>query len=101
MTVLSLARRSLWNRRGTAALVVCSVALSVALLLGVERLRTEARKKGLDPNVWFRNVELIAARRIGRETVQYVSNVYKYYVAYRLIVDRLDLMDKVKVQSGK
>ena len=65
----------------------------------VARLRAEARKKGLDPNVWFRNVEIIAARRIGRETVQYVSNIYKYYIAYRLIVDKLDLMDNVKAQK--
>ena len=43
---------------------------------------------GLNPNVWFRNVEIVAAKRIGRETVQYVSNIYKYYVAYRLIVDK-------------
>jgi hypothetical protein len=31
--------------------------------------RTEAAEKGLDPNVWFNNVELIAARRVGQETV--------------------------------
>jgi membrane-bound lytic murein transglycosylase MltF len=53
----------------------------------VARLRREARVMGLDPNVWFRNVEIVAAKRIGRETVQYVSNIYKYYIAYRLIVD--------------
>lgn len=52
----------------------------------VARLRKEAAKKGLDRNIWFNNVELVAARRIGRETVQYVSNIYKYYIAYRLIV---------------
>jgi len=50
----------------------------------VRRLRNEAKKSGLDPNVWFGNVEVIAAKRIGRETVQYVSNIYKYYLAYRL-----------------
>lgn len=43
---------------------------------------------GLDPNIWFDNVEIVAARRFGRETVQYVSNIYKYYIAYRLIADR-------------
>jgi hypothetical protein len=37
--------------------------------------------------VWFGNVEQIASERIGRETVTYVSNIYKYYVAYRLIVE--------------
>ena len=51
----------------------------------IARLRKEAGKKGLDPNVWFKNVEVVAARRIGRETVQYVSNIYKYYTAYRML----------------
>lgn len=51
----------------------------------VARLRQEAVKMGLDPNVWFHNVEVVAAKRIGRETVQYVSNIYKYYVAYKLL----------------
>jgi membrane-bound lytic murein transglycosylase MltF len=52
----------------------------------IAKLRGEAKKKGLDPNVWFNNVEVIAARRIGRETVQYVDNIYKYYVAYKHIM---------------
>jgi membrane-bound lytic murein transglycosylase MltF len=51
----------------------------------VRQLRKEAAKRGLDPNVWFGNVEQIASERIGRETVTYVSNIYKYYVAYKLI----------------
>jgi membrane-bound lytic murein transglycosylase MltF len=59
----------------------------------VARLRAEAKKMGLDPNVWFRNVEVVAAQRIGRETVQYVSNIYKYYIAYRLIIDQLNLKE--------
>ncbi len=56
----------------------------------VSRLREEAEENGLDPNVWFRNVEVIAAKRIGRETVQYVSNIYKYYVSYKLIGETLE-----------
>jgi membrane-bound lytic murein transglycosylase MltF len=51
----------------------------------VRQLRIEARKRGLDPNVWFGNVEQIASERVGRETVTYVSNIYKYYVAYQLV----------------
>jgi membrane-bound lytic murein transglycosylase MltF len=51
----------------------------------VKQLRAEAASKGLDPNVWINNVEVIAASRIGMETVSYVSNIYKYYVAYKLI----------------
>ena len=56
----------------------------------VRQLRREAEKRGLDPNVWFGNVELIASERIGRETVTYVSNIYKYYVAYRLVVEEAE-----------
>lgn len=54
----------------------------------VRELRAEARGEGLDPNRWFDHVEVIAARRIGRETVDYVRNIYKYYVAYQLILAR-------------
>lgn len=48
----------------------------------IARLRSQAEVLGLDPDVWFRNVETVAAEEIGRETVQYVSNIYKYYIAY-------------------
>ena len=51
----------------------------------VKNLRDEAAQKGLNPNVWIDNVEVIAANRVGAETVNYVSNIYKYYVAYKLI----------------
>jgi membrane-bound lytic murein transglycosylase MltF len=51
----------------------------------VRQLRQEAAARGLDENVWFNNVERLAAERIGRETVTYVSNIYKYYVSYLLV----------------
>ena len=54
----------------------------------VADLRRKAADKGLDPDVWLDNVELIAAREIGRETVQYVANIFKYYIAYRLSMER-------------
>ena len=54
----------------------------------IARLRKEAREMGLDPNVWFQNVEVVAAKRIGRETVQYVSNIFKYYVIYSLLKEK-------------
>ncbi|MEA3292540.1 MAG: lytic transglycosylase F [Pseudomonadota bacterium] len=62
----------------------------------VAKLRKEAAQQGFDPNVWFGNVEVIAARRIGRETVQYVSNIYKYYLAYQLIVERMQSKGEAK-----
>ena len=43
------------------------------------------RRWGSTLNVWFNNVEVVAARDIGRETVTYVRNIYKYYVAYALV----------------
>jgi membrane-bound lytic murein transglycosylase MltF len=57
----------------------------------VARLRREARENGHDPNIWFDNVEIIAARRIGRETVTYVSNIFKYFVGYQIIRERTDI----------
>lgn len=54
----------------------------------IVRLRKEAEEQGLDPNKWFHNVELVAAKRIGRETVQYVSNIYKYWIAYSMVLER-------------
>jgi membrane-bound lytic murein transglycosylase MltF len=49
-------------------------------------LRKKAQADGLDPNKWFGNVELEVAKEVGQETVTYVSNIYKYYVAYKLTV---------------
>ena len=54
----------------------------------VLKLRKEAEKRGSNPNVWFNNVEIIAAQRIGEETVTYISNIYKYYVAYTLLEEQ-------------
>jgi membrane-bound lytic murein transglycosylase MltF len=56
----------------------------------IQRLRKVAAAEGLDPNKWFNNVEVVVAREVGRETVQYVSNIYKYYLAYKLAVEQLD-----------
>lgn len=53
----------------------------------VAQLRREAARRGLDQNVWFHNVEYVAAEKIGAETVTYVANIYKYYIAYRLIME--------------
>lgn len=54
----------------------------------IHSLREEAAKKGWDPNVWIGNVELIAAQGIGMETVTYVANIYKYYIAYKLVAEQ-------------
>ena len=67
----------------------------------VRQLRREAKERGLDPNVWFGNVERIASERIGRETVTYVSNIFKYYVAYRLLMDQQQRRDAAKASVKK
>lgn len=54
----------------------------------VLKLQKEAEKRGLNPYVWFNNVEIIAGLRIGEETVTYISNIYKYYVAYTLLEEQ-------------
>ena len=51
----------------------------------VQSFRKEAARRGLNPDRWFRNVEYVAAEKIGQETVTYVSNIFKYYVAYQLV----------------
>jgi membrane-bound lytic murein transglycosylase MltF len=53
----------------------------------ISQLRKDAAKRGLDPNVWFHNVEYVAAEKIGAETVTYVANIYKYYIAYKLLME--------------
>jgi len=60
----------------------------------IHSLRAEAAKEGLDPNVWVGNVEMVAAAKIGMETVTYVANIYKYYIAYKLVADRQAERDK-------
>ncbi len=62
----------------------------------IQSLRKEAAKRGLDPNTWFNNVALVASEKIGRETVTYVANIYKYYIAYKLVVEQADERQKAR-----
>jgi membrane-bound lytic murein transglycosylase MltF len=65
----------------------------------IRQLREKAAKRGLDPNKWFNNVEIVAAETIGRETVQYVSNIYKYYLAYQMAVEQMKQREAAKAAS--
>ena len=71
----------------------------------IRQLRRLSAERGLDPNVWFNNVELLAAEKIGRETVTYVWNIYKYYLAYQMIeeerADREKAKTAIKEGTGK
>jgi membrane-bound lytic murein transglycosylase MltF len=67
----------------------------------LKQLRRETATRGLDPNVWFGNVERVASERIGRETVTYVSNIYKYYIAYGLMSEPRDRREAAKATVGQ
>ena len=54
----------------------------------LKSFRAITKEMGLNPNIWFKNVERGAAKKVGLETVQYVSNIYKYYLAYRSLLER-------------
>ena len=70
----------------------------------IRQLRKAAAAQGFDPNVWIDNVEVVAAAKIGTETVTYVSNIYKYYVAYKLVEEenarRQKTMDELKSKAN-
>ena len=65
----------------------------------VAKLRKEAAAMGLDPNVWFNNVEIVAGKDIGQETVTYVANIYKYYVAYTLAAQHAKDIKQIQAQT--
>ena len=53
----------------------------------IAQMRQEAVKRRLDPDKWFNNVEIVTAERVGIETTTYVRNIYKYYAAYKLLLE--------------
>lgn len=62
----------------------------------INRLRRVAAARGLDPDVWFNNVELIVAAQVGRETVGYVGNIYRYYIAYKRSISMLESREDIQ-----
>jgi membrane-bound lytic murein transglycosylase MltF len=60
----------------------------------IARIRKEAAKRGFDPQKWFNNVEVVTAAKIGIETTTYVRNIYKYYIAYKLMLDVEEMKKK-------
>jgi membrane-bound lytic murein transglycosylase MltF len=69
----------------------------------IARMRKEAEKRGLDPDMWFNNVELVTAEKIGIETTTYVRNIFKYYAAYKLTLEAHEAQRKAReaVAPGK
>jgi membrane-bound lytic murein transglycosylase MltF len=62
----------------------------------ISQMRKLAEKRGLDPNKWFNNVEIVTAEKVGIETTTYVRNIYKYYAAYRLMLDMQEFQKKAR-----
>ena len=54
----------------------------------VQRIRALAKKSGYDPDVWFGHCEMAALRLVGQETVRYIRNINKYYIALRLVMQQ-------------
>ena len=65
----------------------------------IQSLRKKAEKSGLNPNKWFFNVEHVARKDIGRETVTYVGNIYKYYIAFSTAKSTLSERAKIQTQA--
>lgn len=64
----------------------------------IAQMRAEAKKRGLDPDKWFNNVELVTAEKVGIETTTYVRNIYKYYAAYKISAEVTDAQKKAREQ---
>ena len=64
----------------------------------IAKMRTETKKRGLDPDLWFNNVEIITAEKIGMATTTYVRNIFKYYAAYRLVQEAQSATAALKQQ---
>jgi membrane-bound lytic murein transglycosylase MltF len=62
----------------------------------ISQMRKEAQKRGLNPDKWFNNVEIVTAEKVGIETTTYVRNIFKYYTAYKLALDVLDEQKKAR-----
>ncbi len=65
----------------------------------IRRLRAKAAEQGYDPNVWFRNVEVVVSNEVGREPVQYVRNIFKYYTAYSLLSELSETRREIKAET--
>jgi len=66
----------------------------------INRLRRVAADRGLDPNVWFNNVEIVVAAQVGREPVGYVGNIYRYYIAYSRALSNLENRESIERSGG-
>lgn len=64
----------------------------------IRRARRLAQKMHLNPDRWFRHVEIAMLKIVGQETVRYVSNINKYYVIYRNAIERVEAREAAKAR---
>jgi membrane-bound lytic murein transglycosylase MltF len=64
----------------------------------IARIRRKAAKNDIDPNLWFGEVEMLVAAEVGQEPVQYVRNIYKYYLAYTEIREQMAVREQAREQ---
>ncbi len=67
----------------------------------IKQCRKLAADMGLNPNIWFQNVEYAVAKKVGAETVGYVSNIYKYYVGWTLMSQREAERTRLRKEAAK
>ncbi len=67
----------------------------------IAKMRELAQQRGLDPNKWFNNVEIVVAEKLGQQTTTYVRNIYKYYVSYKLALDAMQASQKAREKALK
>ena len=67
----------------------------------ISKMRKEAAQRGLNPDKWFNNVEMVTAEKIGIETTTYVRNIFKYYTSYKLTLEAQQEQAKARGGAGK
>ena len=66
----------------------------------IQQMRKLAAARGLDPDKWFNNVEIVTAEKVGIETTTYVRNIYKYYASYALLLEAEQAKSKAREQAA-
>ena len=66
----------------------------------ISRLRRQAAELGVDPNVWFGQMERLVSRKVGMEPLTYVRNIFKYYVTYKLMQEEAGAEERAAASAS-
>lgn len=67
----------------------------------IAKMRKLAAERGLNPDKWFNNVEMVTAEKIGIETTTYVRNIFKYYTSYKLMLEAAQEREQARGETVK